>query len=214
MIDLAQQLARAIESQHPTAYCWGCWAQQLDTEQVVIREAAQQVLIDHPEKFALARRACTGCGQTEALLVFTRGEPSGSSVGKERKRLLIVDDELDLLDILREHFAYRYEVDTADSGSAAMNRFSERRPDAVFLDIAMPGISGVDVLKVLQQTDSTVPIIMVTANADSATAEECLKSGAFSWVPKPVNLVYMDHLAALATERTPPEKPMRSPGPT
>jgi FixJ family two-component response regulator len=72
----------------------------------------------------------------------------------------------------------------------------------------MPGMSGVDVLKILGQTDSTVPVIIVTASADTSIAEECLKTGAFSWVPKPFNFVYMDHIAALATERTQRGRPM------
>jgi len=92
-------------------------------------------------------------------------------------------------------------VETAQSGAAALERFVEHRPDAVFLDISMPGMSGVDVLKALRQTDPSVPVIMVTASANVDTAADCLKTGAFSWVPKPFNLLYMDHIAATAVEQ-------------
>ncbi|PYM18395.1 MAG: hypothetical protein DMD78_27830 [Candidatus Rokuibacteriota bacterium] len=123
--------------------------------------------------------------------------PRGEAV---TKRVLLVDDEPDMLEILSEHFGGRYTVSTAASGAEALAQFARARPDVVFLDIAMPGMSGVDVLKHFQQVDSSVPIIMVTANAENAVTEECLKSGAFGYVPKPFNLVYMDHMAALATE--------------
>ena len=117
------------------------------------------------------------------------------------KRVLIVDDEPELVDLLREHFEGRYEVDTATSGAAAIERFVRQRPDVVFLDINMPGASGVEVLKLLKQTDASIPVIMVTANPEIPVAEECLKHGALSYVPKPFNLVYMDHMAAVAVEQ-------------
>jgi len=117
----------------------------------------------------------------------------------ELKRILLVDDEPELLDLLSEHFAGRYEIETATSGAQAVDRFIRARPDVVFLDIAMPGASGVDVLKLFVQTDATVPVIMVTASSEISVAEDCLKSGAFAWVPKPFNLLYMDHMAALAS---------------
>ena len=117
------------------------------------------------------------------------------------KRILIVDDERELLDLLSEHFEGRYEIDTAMSGAAAIERFVRQRPDVVFLDINMPGANGVEVLKLLKQTDPGIPVIMVTANGEIPVAEECLKSGAMSYVPKPFNLVYMDHMAAVAVEQ-------------
>jgi CheY-like chemotaxis protein len=116
------------------------------------------------------------------------------------KRVLVVDDDQELLDIFGEHFAGRYEVVTALSGAAAIERFLAQRPDVVFLDINMPVMNGVEVLKRLRQADPAVPVIMVTANSDVMIAEECLKAGAFGYVPKPFNLVYMDHMAAAATD--------------
>lgn len=116
------------------------------------------------------------------------------------KRILVVDDEPELLDIFRSYFQGRYEVDTATSGAAAIERFIRQRPDVVFLDVNMPGANGVEVLKLFRQTDASIPVIMVTANPEIPVAEECLKQGAFSYVPKPFNLVYMDHMAALASQ--------------
>jgi CheY-like chemotaxis protein len=138
------------------------------------------------------------------------------------RRMLVVDDEPELLEIFRAHFEGRYEIDTATSGAGAVERFIRRRPDVVFLDINMPGTNGVEVLKLFRHTDDSIPIIMVTANSETRIAEECLKQGAFGYVPKPFNLIYMDHMAALAAEQTlkrsrrdeadrPPEGPAGSP---
>jgi DNA-binding NtrC family response regulator len=112
-------------------------------------------------------------------------------------RVLIVDDEREILDLLTTHFAGRYAVDTATSGAQAIASFVRQRPDVIFLDVNVPGT--VEVLKLFRQTDAEVPVIMVTENAEIRVAEECLKSGAFAWVPKPLNLAYMDHMAAVAT---------------
>ncbi len=117
------------------------------------------------------------------------------------KRMLVVDDEPELLEIFRAHFEGRYEVDTATSGASAVERFIRQRPDLVFLDINMPGTNGVEILKLFRQTDDGIPVIMVTANSETRIAEECLKQGAFGYVPKPFNLVYMDHMTALAVEQ-------------
>jgi len=117
------------------------------------------------------------------------------------KHILLVDDEPELLQMLSSHFADRYTVDTATSSAAAVARFIQRRPDVVFLDVNMKGTSGVHVLKLFQEADSRVPVIMVTANSEIRIADECLKSGAFGWVPKPPRLVYMDHMAAMAMDQ-------------
>ena len=117
------------------------------------------------------------------------------------KRILVVDDEPELLEIFREHFGGHYEVDTASSGAAALERFVRQRPDLVFLDVNMPCANGLEILKLFKQTDDSIPVIMVTGNTEIPVAEACLKQGAFSYVPKPYKLVYMDHMAALAIEQ-------------
>jgi len=119
-------------------------------------------------------------------------------------RLIIVDDDLDMLAMLRDLLQERHEVITTTPGEAAVEHFARQRPDAVFLDIAMPGLNGVEVLKVLIGIDASVPVVMATANAETLVVEDCLKSGAFAWVLKPFDLAYMDHIAATATEQKSP----------
>jgi CheY-like chemotaxis protein len=116
------------------------------------------------------------------------------------KRVLVVDDEPELTEVVREYLHDTYDVVTANSGTAALESVRQRRPDVVFLDISMPGPSGIDVLKELRRSHPTLPVIMVTVNTDVSVVEECLKEGAFAYVPKPFDLKYVEHMAALATQ--------------
>jgi CheY-like chemotaxis protein len=124
------------------------------------------------------------------------------------KRVLIVDDEPELTDVVREYLGEHYDVVVANSGAAALASYRQKRPDVVFLDINMPGPSGVEVLKELRRIDPALPVIMVTVNTEVAVVQECLREGAFAYVPKPFDLKYVEHMAALATEMA------RDPGPS
>jgi CheY-like chemotaxis protein len=113
-----------------------------------------------------------------------------------RQRVLIVDDEPEFVAILQEHFAGRYEVDTALSATEGVRAFESRRPNLVLLDINMPGVDGLKLLVFLRQADPAVPIIVITGNTSTPIAAQCIKAGAFGYVPKPCNLVYLEHLAS------------------
>jgi CheY-like chemotaxis protein len=104
----------------------------------------------------------------------------------EAGRMLVVDDELAVRDVLGEYFAARgYVVETVASGPEALAAFTRERPDVVLLDMRMPAMDGLEVLKRLRQIDPDVAVIMVTANDDVALARETLTEGAFDYVAKP-----------------------------
>ncbi len=113
-----------------------------------------------------------------------------------RRRLLIVDDEPLILEVLAEHFKSDYEVETALNGADALGAILRERPDVVMLDINMPRMNGVQVLKDIKQIDDTIAVIMVTASEQVAMAAEALRSGAFGYVPKPFDFRYLDHMLA------------------
>jgi DNA-binding NtrC family response regulator len=120
-----------------------------------------------------------------------------------RRRLLIVDDEPLILEVLTEHFKSDYDVETALNGADALGAILRERPDVVMLDINMPRMNGVEVLKDIKQIDESIAVIMVTANEQVSMAAEALRSGAFGYVPKPFDFRYLDHMLAtiLATRR-------------
>jgi DNA-binding NtrC family response regulator len=114
----------------------------------------------------------------------------------ESKRILIVDDEPLITEVLSEHFKGDYDVETALNGTDALTAILRQRPDIVLLDINMPRMNGVEVLRDIKQIDQTIAVIMVTANEQIALAAEALKSGAFGYVPKPFDFRYLDHMVA------------------
>src|SRR5919109_3876716 len=117
-------------------------------------------------------------------------------VDSVRRRLLIVDDEPLILEVLTEHFKTEYEVETALNGADALGAILRQRPDVVLLDINMPRMNGVEVLKDIKQIDDSIAVIMVTANEQVALAAEALRAGAFGYVPKPFDFRYLDHMLA------------------
>jgi len=120
-----------------------------------------------------------------------------------RYRLLIVDDEPLILEVLREHFKAEYDVETALNGADALGAIIRTRPDVVMLDINMPRMNGVEVLKDIKQIDESIAVIMVTANEQVSMAAEALKLGAFGYVPKPFDFRYLDHMLATLLDRPP-----------
>jgi two-component system KDP operon response regulator KdpE len=111
-------------------------------------------------------------------------------------RILVVDDEPELRDVLQEYLAQRgHHVETAPNGEAALAAIARARPDLVLLDLHMPGMDG---LEVLRRIRTLALVIMVTANTDVPAARETLKSGAFDYVTKPIDFDHLDQVIAAA----------------
>jgi sigma-B regulation protein RsbU (phosphoserine phosphatase) len=104
--------------------------------------------------------------------------------------LLIVDDEeLNRDGLARRLQRHDYEVVAAKSGREAIDLLGDRRFDLVLLDVMMPGMNGLEVLKFLRRVDSLIdlPIIMVTAKGESGDTVEALELGANDYVTKPLD---------------------------
>ena len=109
------------------------------------------------------------------------------------KRLLVVDDDLTLRMLLRDLLENKYEVVEAKDGETALASVSERVPDLVILDIMMPGLDGIEVLKELRKDYSAndLPVILLTAASDDDTTWQGWTSGVSVFLPKPFD---SDHL--------------------
>ena len=102
---------------------------------------------------------------------------------------LIVDDERAIRNSLKEIFEMEgYEVDTAENGTTACELAEKEKYDAIFCDIKMPGMDGIEVLTKLIADGVETPIIMISGHADITTAVECIKKGAFDFIEKPLDL--------------------------
>ena len=124
----------------------------------------------------------------------------------QTKRILIVDDEPLITEVLSEHFKADYEVETALIGTDALTSIVRQRPDIVLLDINMPRMNGVEVLRDIKQIDETIAVIMVTANEQVSLAADALKCGAFAYVPKPFDFRYLDHMVATIFDAPAPRR--------
>ena len=81
-----------------------------------------------------------------------------------KRKILLVDDEIDFLEMMRLRLeANNYFVVTASEGNEALDKFKKEKPVAVLLDILMPGMDGIDVLKKMRREDPKIPIFMITA---------------------------------------------------
>ena len=101
-------------------------------------------------------------------------------------RLLIVDDEEAVRNLFQRILAEAgYSVVTAANGQEALDKMSELNVGVVLLDITMPGMSGMEVLKQLTSNWPETCVIMATAVADAQTAIEAMKLGAYDYIIKP-----------------------------
>ena len=108
-------------------------------------------------------------------------------------RVLVVDDEPDAVELLTEFLrAKGYEVITASDGEEALRKVKEDRPHLILLDVRMPKLNGMEVLRLVREIDREVGVIMVTAVNEEETGREALKLGAFDYITKPLDLKYLE----------------------
>jgi DNA-binding response OmpR family regulator len=108
-------------------------------------------------------------------------------------RILIVDDEPDAVELLWEFLvAKNYQVSAASNGEEALRKVKVERPHMILLDVRMPGMSGLEVLRQVRQFDQEVGVIIVTAVNEEETGREALRLGAFDYIVKPLNLEYLE----------------------
>ena len=109
--------------------------------------------------------------------------------------LLIVDDEPSVLELLRR-FAERFgfEVRTAGSGREALERLHDHRADLALVDLHLPEIGGLDILKAIRGTDPNCQVALITGSASIETAVEAVKLGARDYLSKPIDLPRLEQL--------------------
>jgi DNA-binding response OmpR family regulator len=108
-------------------------------------------------------------------------------------RVLVVDDEPQSVELLCEFLRGKnYDVSTATNGQEAVRLVREERPHLVLLDVRMPGMDGLEVLRQIREIDREVGVIMVTAVHEEEIGRRALKMGAFDFITKPIDLKYLE----------------------
>jgi len=109
-------------------------------------------------------------------------------VTKTKKSILIVDDEMAVRESLRQILKPQYEVFTAADGHEALECVRQNKIDLITLDLKMPGLSGIDVLREVKKLRDDVEVIIITAYGTTTNAGESIYFGAGDFIIKPFDV--------------------------
>lgn len=120
----------------------------------------------------------------------------------EKPCIMVVDDKEIMLKLIEANLsAENYQVVTADSGNDAIELFEKTRPDLVLLDIMLPDLNGISVLKIIRHY-SNVPVIMLTALSETTAVSNALSLGADDYITKPFSVVELSARVKAKLRRT------------
>ncbi|MFH1419227.1 MAG: response regulator [Planctomycetota bacterium] len=104
-------------------------------------------------------------------------------------RVLLVDDETEFVETLAERMRTRgLTARTAHSGSDALESVAKTTFDAIVLDLAMPGMDGIETLRLLREADPNLQIMLLSGQATARVAAEAMKEGAIDVLEKPADI--------------------------
>jgi CheY-like chemotaxis protein len=118
-------------------------------------------------------------------------------------KILIVDDEPHVADILARSLSREgHKAEIAQSGEEALRRLGDAQPDAMFLDVSMPGMSGLAVLAEVKRRRPTLPVVVITGHASPEEIDQVRRLGAVDVITKPAPLThYQQALVRLGVQR-------------
>lgn len=110
-------------------------------------------------------------------------------IGLSKKKILIVDDQYGIRVLLDEVFSKEgYATFQAPNGKQALAIAESERPDLVILDMKIPGMDGLEILKHLKKLDASIQVIMITAYGELDLIEEAMRCGALTHLTKPFDI--------------------------
>ncbi|MEW6667021.1 MAG: response regulator [Thermodesulfobacteriota bacterium] len=118
-------------------------------------------------------------------------------------KILLVDDEREFVQTLSERLLMRdMGSAVAYDGESALELIREDEPEVMILDLRMPGIDGIEVLRRVKATQPEIEVIILTGHGSEADRETCMKLGAFAYLQKPVDIEILSDTIRQANERT------------
>ena len=112
--------------------------------------------------------------------------------------VLIVDDDDAVRGILLDLLSDRYQCNTASTAEEAFQYLEIENYDAVLTDIAMPGLTGIELMKRVQLKDLDTPVILISGKNDEQDSEALIKLGAFAYLNKPFSLDEIEYIVGRA----------------
>lgn len=107
-------------------------------------------------------------------------------------RILIVEDDIPVATLLAEAVRLQgHEAIVATTGREALSLLDQRPPDALFLDIVMPEVTGIEILRRIRQTHPALPVIVITGEASSEQIGEARRLGVTDVIEKPFGLKFL-----------------------
>jgi len=117
-----------------------------------------------------------------------------------RKKILVIDDEPEMAELLKMRLEPKgYDVEVSYCGKEGLEKAKDVRPDAVLLDIMMPNMDGLEVLRDMRKNPNTrnLPIIMITAKSDTGSIFKSKDLRATDYIIKPIDLVELEKMLEL-----------------
>ena len=129
----------------------------------------------------------------------------------EMPKLLLVDDEREFVQTLSERLLMR-DVGSAVAydGESALSLIDEEEPEVMILDLKMPGIDGIEVLRKVKQTRPEIEVIILTGHGSEEDRQVCMELGAFAYLQKPVDIDVLSDTLKRANEKMKRNKATRS----
>lgn len=112
------------------------------------------------------------------------------------KRILVVDDDQGILDSFEVLLGDRYDLVKAENGYEALRILEANPSHLMFLDIKMPGLDGIDILKRLQEDQKKVGVVVITATDQEKTEEEAKSLGVIDFLKKPLDIFEIERIAS------------------
>jgi len=116
--------------------------------------------------------------------------------------ILIVDDDDAIRAILYDLLSDKYECNTASTAEEALQYIAVETYDALLTDIAMPGLTGLELLKKIQEHDSATPVILISGNGSEQDLQDLEALGVFAYVTKPFDLNEIEQVVEWAVTKS------------
>ena len=117
-------------------------------------------------------------------------------------KVLLVDDEREFVQTLSERLLMRdMGSAVAYDGESALHMVAEEEPEVMILDLKMPGIDGIEVLRRVKETRPEIEVVILTGHGSEVDRETCMKLGAFAYLQKPVDIDVLSETIKQANER-------------
>ncbi|MCJ7746349.1 MAG: response regulator [Desulfobacterales bacterium] len=117
-------------------------------------------------------------------------------MGNFSKRILVVDDDQGILDSFEVLLGDRYDLVKAENGFEALQIIEADPPQLIFLDIKMPGLDGIDILRKLKKDQKNVEVVIITATDQEKTEEEAKSLGVIDYLKKPLDIFEVERITS------------------